>query len=217
MSKKKQENDKLSSDDFDTIMRQITSGLTGDTDKDLSDRQFSDALAKQFNGRIYMYYEINNKILTEEIWHEELNKFKNFIKEKHIEQKNKIIESVESSFGLKYYDSEDIAAILYYTHLLGDHAGHSGKFTGYAVLEIDKILENLNEYIKDLARGTNYYIEYENNLKSVRQADERKDAESIIECLSNYIPKILKDKFESEFTNKNLQFVFEEKELLMAS
>ena len=36
MSKKKQENDKLSSDDFDTIMRQITSGLTGDTDKDLS-------------------------------------------------------------------------------------------------------------------------------------------------------------------------------------
>ena len=36
MSKKKQENDKSSSDDFDTIMRHITSGLTGDSDKDLS-------------------------------------------------------------------------------------------------------------------------------------------------------------------------------------
>lgn len=193
-----------------------------DADRSLYDRQqYQKELEKTFNekferGYEYYYKKTLTKEIKKQIQKQEWNKFLYELKINQENKKEELIASVEKTLFLNASYSEDIAALLYYTHLLGDHAGHSGPHTGKAVLEINKILANLNEYIKDLASGTPYYSEYENDLKSIRKLDERKDAENIIECLSNYIPKILKYKFSSEFANKNLIFRFKEN-LLKAS
>ena len=193
-----------------------------DIDKDISDFQFQKALAQLFNAKISapvatspkyisLYEKLYGKPLTDEIWHKEWNRFKIFIQRNQEKCNNELINIVRNNLGTNSGDSRDIAAILYYVHLLGDHVEHSGELTGFSVLEIKTIVNNIDLHVKNLSKNNkgNYTL-YKNAINNLSKGDERSYAESIIHTMSNYIPQIIKFRFSNEFARKNLQFIFEE-------
>lgn len=193
-----------------------------DIDKDISDFQFQNALAQLFNAKISapvstypkyisVYEKIYGKPLTDEIWQNEWNRFKIYIQRNQEKCNDKLINIVRNNLGINSVDSRDIAAILYYVHLLGDHAEHSGELTGLSVLEIKTIINNIDLHVKNLARkNKGIYALYKNAINNLPIGDEKSYAENIINTMSNYIPRIIKFRFANEFTRKNLQFIFEE-------
>lgn len=193
-----------------------------DIDKDISDRQFQDALAKLFNAKISapyqtypeyisIYEKIYKKPLTDEIWQSEWSRFKSFIRENQEKQNNELINIVHKYLGLYNSDSRDIAAILYYVHLLGDHVEHSGELTGFSVLEIDDILKNVDIHVKNLSKtNKGLYSLYRNAINSLVELDEKSYAKDILNTMSTYIPQIIKIRFSNELVKKNLIFLFEE-------
>ncbi|MFA6938309.1 MAG: hypothetical protein WCQ67_08770 [Treponema sp.] len=179
-----------------------------DLDKDLNQKQYQDSLAQLFNAKIYGYY---GDSLTDEKWYDQWNNFLSFLKNNQKKQNQEMTEVVRHKLGLKYSDSRDIAAILYYTHLLGDHAVHEGEVTGDSVLETDKILYNLNIHIKNLTSKKQWlYDNYKNAIERLPKDEEKKYAANIIDTLEIYVPQIMKTQFAKEFNNKGLYFCFEE-------
>ena len=190
-----------------------------DIDKNMSDRQLQDAMARLFNAKIAvpyknyptMYEAIFHKTLTEEIWYNEWDAFKKFIQDNQKKCNNELTSIVRSTLGTNTSDSRDIAALLYYIHLLGDHVEHTGELTGESVLEIDTIIKNIDIHVKNLAKkNKGPYILYKNAINSLPKASEKEYAKSILETMADYIPPIIKYSFSNEFTSKTLQFVFED-------
>ena len=193
-----------------------------DIDKDISDIQFQNALAQLFNAKISAPYQTYPKYisayenaygkeLTDEIWQREWIRFKTFIRENQENQNNELIRIVQMYLGLHNSDSRDIAAILYYVHLLGDHAEHSGDLTGFSVLEIKTILNNIDMHLKNLSKNNKgFYSLYKNAIKNLVETDEKSYAENIINIMIEYIPQIIKIRFANEFAKKDLLFIFEE-------
>ena len=183
-----------------------------DIDKDISDFQFQNALVKLFNakisasvstypGYISVYEKLYGRPLTDEIWHNEWDRFKTFIQINQEKCNDELINIVRNNLGINSTDSRDIAAILYYVHLLGDHVEHSGELTGCSVLEIETIINNIDLHVKNLAKNNkgNYTL-YKNAINNLPKGDEKSYAESII----------IKFRFSNEFAKKNLYFIFEE-------
>ena len=199
-----------------------------DIDKNISDTQFQNSIAKLFNAKlaapytsypkyVSMYEYIYKKPLTDEIWQKEWVEFKRFIQKNQEKCNNKLTSIVRNTLGTNTTDSRDIAALLYYIHLLGDHAEHTGELTGESVLEIDTILNNINIHVKNLSKkNTGSYMLYKNAINNLPKVDEKEYAKNILETMESYIPQIIKYRFSNQFTIKNLQFVFEE-ELLKVS
>ena len=107
-------------------------------------------------------------------------------------------------------DARDIAAILFYTHLLGDHIVHDGVHSAEAVLELNKIERNLALHIRSLSKKCDwYYSDYEQSVKSITSRDDRERAQEVLDCLCVTIPKILEYKYSAEFAAKNLIFCYE--------
>lgn len=193
-----------------------------DIDKNISDTQFQNAMAKLFNAKISapyssypkyvsMYEYIYKEPLTDEIWQKEWIEFKTFIQKNQEKCNNKLTSIVRNTLGTNTADSRDIAALLYYIHLIGDHVEHTGELTGESVLEIDTIINNIDIHVKKLAKNNKgSYMLYKNAINSLPKAGEKEYAKNILETMESYIPQIIKYRFSNQFTTKNLQFVFEE-------
>ena len=180
-----------------------------DIDKDLSDRTYQDSLAKIFNAKIYLgYSKIHpGEELTEEIWHKEWNEFLCFIREYQSKQNEFLTNITKQTLGVNSTVSRSIAAILYYTHLLGDHIEHAGSITGDAVLDLDKIEKNLEQHIKMLSRHCNwFYSDYKQSVNRILPLNDSERAQAILNTLKLYIPSILEYEYSEEFATKNLIF-----------
>ena len=177
-----------------------------------SDRQYPEALKSTFQEKFEYYYGNETTFLISD-W----NRFLKYIRDTQKERNFQIINSIKTNLGIRANDSRDIGAILYYTHLLGDHVEHEGNLTGLSVLEIDKILLNINLHIKNLSKqNKGIYTLYKNAINSIRQTNETDYAEEILNYMKIYIPKIIKQNFSTQFANKGLIFCFEE-EILKVS
>lgn len=163
-------------------------------------------------------YQIPNALrLTFIKWNgdEAVSDWYRFLKDLKNEQEkrnNSLINSVKESFGITdSSDARDIAALLYYTHLLGDHIEHEGLNSGEAVLELDKIVYNIDDHMRSLTydlKRNSFYNDYDRKIDSLQNGDDRQYAQGVLDTLSIYLPKILRYRFSKEFASKNLQFVF---------
>lgn len=139
-------------------------------------------------------------------------RFLKFLRVEQEKRNDSLIQAVQSSLGLRSYsDARDIAAIIYYTHILGDHIEHSGEHSADAILELDKIKYNLENHISSLCSSGKcrwFYNDYKSAIGKISSSDNRKYAENVINQLSIYIPKILQYRFSNEFASKNLKFIY---------
>ena len=174
-----------------------------------SDNQIPEALRKTF---ILWNGDYGEDVVSE--WH----RFLKFLQKEQSKRYSYFISSVKTVFGLaSSNDARDIAAILYYTHLLGDHVEHVGVNSGDAVLEMDKIVKNIDMHIKFLSQKSLwFYNDYKKAIQKLRKVNDREYAKNVLDTLSFYLPKILKFRFANNFAAKNLKFIFEE-ELLKVS
>ena len=180
-----------------------------DLDKDLSERNFQDSLARLFNAKIFAGYSKTHDgaVLTDDIWYKEWNKFLIFLSEHQKKQNEILTNKAKQVLGLNFSVSEDVAAVLYYTHLLGDHIEHSGAKTGESVLDLSKIERNLSLHIQSLSKKCDkFYSDYERDVKRINTLNDRDRAQAILNCLIRTIPSILQYKYAGEFAAKNLIF-----------
>ena len=185
-----------------------------DLDKDGTERQYPAALKRQFDECLK---RVVGEDLTNKIKSEEWKAFLNTLMKKQQEQAQALTVEIEKCLGLHASDARDVAAILYYTHLLGDHIEHNGAHTGKSVLEINKIKKNLSMHISSLAKTCrSFYYDYESTIRKIQDPHEGRRAQAILDALKIYIPKILKFQYSKQFTSKGLIFS-PEKNLLKAS
>lgn len=183
-----------------------------DFDKDLtsegipSDNQIPEALKKTFEKKFVAMYGDADWLVSE--WY----RFLKFIIPEQAKRNASLISYINSYFKLhSTSDSRDIAAILYYTHLLGDHIVHEGEHSGEAVLELKKIEKNLDTHVKNLSRKCDWiYTNYSQSINRIASSNDRDRAKSILKCLQTAVPSILQYKYANEFTAKNLIFCFDE-------
>ncbi len=138
-------------------------------------------------------------------------RFLKFLRDEQAKRNDSFIRSLNSALGLRsYFDARDIAAVLYYTHILGDHFEHSGTDSANGILELNKIEKNLALHIKSLSKKCDwYYSDYEQSVKSIISRNDRERAQEVLNCLYATIPKILEYKYSAEFAAKNLIFCYE--------
>lgn len=186
-----------------------------DIDIDLSDRQYPSVLPKLFEDKFIKMYGDDQRYFLQSEWYS----FLNVLKDKQKEFNENITVEVHKYLGIDYSHSRDLAAILYYTHLLGDHSVHSGEYTGLAVLELNKIVLNLDIHVKKLADKTkSLYTQYKNEIKSLTDKSEKQYADAILDILKKYIPQILQQQYSSSIVfKKGFSFRDMEEELLNAS
>lgn len=151
----------------------------------------------------------------DKLWHELLK----YISNSQTKRNDKMIKAVKNTLGIKGSYSRDIAAILYSVHLLGDHIVHAGEDNSevvLAVLEMDKIVNCINEHIRNIAvhfnsvRGRNCmdeYYRYETSLKKCNKSNDKKYAESVLLTLKTHLPNIIFFQFGNKMSSKGLIFV----------
>lgn len=183
-----------------------------DFDKDLTsegiptDYQIPEALRNTFAKRFTEEYGDADWMVSE--WY----RFLKFIIPEQEKRNASLISYINTFFKLhSTNDSRDIAAILYYTHLLGDHIVHEGEHSGEAILELKKIEKNLDTHIKSLSRKCNwFYKSYEQSIQRITARNDRERAQAILDTLQTTVPYILQYKYANEFAAKNLIFCFDE-------
>ena len=133
-------------------------------------------------------------------------RFLKFLRDEQAKRNDSFIQSLRSALGVRsYYEARDIAAVLYYTHILGDHIEHSGPDSAKGILELDKIQRNLDLHIKSLSKKCDWLY---SDVKKINASNEMDKAQKILDCLIDTIPEILKYKYAKEFASKNLKFCF---------
>ena len=183
-----------------------------DFDKDLtsegipSDNQVPEALKNTFSKKFEDMYGDSDWEISE--WY----RFLKFIIPEQAKRNLSLISYINNYFKLRSTnDSRDIASILYYTHLLGDHIVHEGEHSGEAILELKKIEKNLDAHIKSLSKKCDwYYQSYAQSIKRISSSNDRERAQSVLNCLQTAVPSILQYKYANEFAAKDLIFCFEE-------
>ena len=183
-----------------------------DLDNDLtqedipSDNQIPETLKKTFSEKFQYMYGDTNWIESE--WY----RFLKFLRAEQEKRNDALIRYTKKSLGLTFNkDARDITAILYYTHLLGDHIKHSGAYSGEAILEVKKIVKNVNMHIKSLTRSQQkeFYDRYLNNVRKIHHFTDDQYAQDILNMLKLYVPQILRSQFEKDFSKKGLRFCTE--------
>ncbi len=110
-----------------------------------------------------------------------------------------------------------IGAIIYYTHLLGDHIQHSNKKTDLAVFstyniksriktEVDKLAHNLTlreKAQKELTAFNNAWRVLKN-----RDLSNEAEAQAVIDVLAKHLPPILEKIYGNTFKNTGVKFVY---------
>lgn len=172
-----------------------------------SNDQIPDALTKTFAKKFRDAYGDADWMESE--WY----RFLKYLKEEQRKRNESLTYAVKESLGLAYStDARDIAALLYYTHLLGDHIEHEGLNSGEAVLELDKIVSNIDNHMKSLTDSisieNSFHSDYVEKINSLQKGDDQQYAQGVLDTLSIYLPKILRSRFSKEFASKNLRFVF---------
>lgn len=172
-----------------------------------SNNQIPDVLTKTFAKKFSDAYGDVDWMESE--WY----RFLKYLKDEQQKRNESLTYAVKESLGLSYStDARDIAALLYYTHLLGDHIEHEGVNSGEAVLELDKIVYNIDDHMKSLTDSisikNSFYSDYIKKINSLQKGGDRQYAQGVLDTLSIYLPKILRFRFSKEFSSKNLRFVF---------
>lgn len=168
-----------------------------------SDDQIPETLKQTFSEKFQDMYGDADWIESE--WY----RFLKFLRSEQEKRNDSLIHYTKKSLGLKFNkDARDITAILYYTHLLGDHIEHSGASSGEAVLEVRKIVNNVNKHLKSLTRSQqkDLYNKYTESIKRIHHYSDSQYAQDILNILKKYVPQILIYQFDKEFIKKGLRF-----------
>lgn len=168
-----------------------------------SDNQIPDALKKTFVRKFTDMYGDSDWLVSE--WY----RFLKFIIPEQEKRNASLTNYINTFFRLNSTnDARDIAAILYYIHLLGDHIEYEGEHSGEAILELNKIEKNLDLHVKFLAKKCDWeYKSYKQAINQIVSKDDREQAQAILNCLKKYIPSVLEYKYSVEFATKNLIFI----------
>ena len=144
----------------------------------------------------------NDNEATVSDWH----RFLKFLKGVQAEINQDLIRKVGQYLGINsLQDARDVAALLYYVHLLGDHAKHEGEHTGEAVLEMKKISRNIEIHVRNLAKKDwKTFNKYKTDIKSISSLPEKEYAEKFIEILIKDVSVIIQHNFEATFASKGL-------------
>lgn len=171
-----------------------------------SENQYPESLSVTFEEKFRSYYGDDANFLVSD-WY----RFLRYIRDEQANRNQKMTSAVRSRLGTNTTSSRDIAALLYLTHLLGDHIEHEGAKTGESVLELEKIIKNIDNHVKWLSKKCRwFYDDYRQSVKSIRnKSDDSEYAQSVLDCMTVYVPKILKFQYSEQFTRKNLIFCFE--------
>lgn len=81
-----------------------------------------------------------------------------------------------------------------------------------AVLEIRKIITNLDDHVCSLATSELYhpfYTDYKEKIMSLSSTNDKEYAQGILDTLKYTIPRILKFKYGSCFFQKGLIFLYD--------
>lgn len=168
--------------------------------------QYPNSLSITFEEKFRNWYGDDANFLVSD-WY----RFLKYIRDAQEKRNQKIIDAVKINLGLNTSASRDVAALLYYTHLLGDHIEHEGAITGESVLELEKIIKNIDLHVKSLSKKCSwFYNDYKKSVKSIPKLDDSSYAEQVLSYIEIYVPKILKFQYSTQFTNKGLNFCFEE-------
>lgn len=166
-----------------------------------SSYQYQSLLFELFKER-YLNYVGNDDEMAVIEW----NRFLKFLKDVQADINDDLIQVVQHYLGIKsYQDARDVAAILYYTHLLGDLAVHEGGDTGKAVLEMNKIKRNLEIHVRNLAKKDLKSFEaYKRDVNSIKAIAEKDYATAYISVLVKDVSKIIQSNFSVQFESKGL-------------
>lgn len=168
-----------------------------------SDNQIPEALKQTFERKFTDMYGDSEWLISE--WH----RFLKFIIPEQEKRNTSLTNYINIFFRLNSTnDARDIAAILYYIHLLGDHIEYEGEHSGEAVLELHKIEKNLDLHVKSLAKKCDWeYKSYKQAIKLIYAKTDRERAQKVLNCLKRYIPPILEYKYADKFAAINLIFI----------
>lgn len=130
--------------------------------------------------------------------------------------------SVEEFFGT--YNAREfnhaIGALIYYTHLLGDHIEHANSHTEEAVLSVNQIMLKMEEEINNIMPNGTLRLRSAGNIRKFnREWKQLKNsgmndcqlAKNTVEVLSVTLPPILERTWGTTFKNTGLQFIYKGK------
>ena len=172
-----------------------------DSEGSPTEYQYQSLLQNLFQERYIKYVGNNNEAAVSE-WH----RFLKFLKGVQAKINQDLIGTVRQYLGIKsLQDARDVAALLHYVHLLGDHAEHEGEHTGEAILEMNKISRNIEIHVRNLAKKDwETFNKYKTDIKSISSLPEKEYAEKFIEILINDVSPIIQHNFEAVFASKGL-------------
>ena len=107
----------------------------------------------------------------------------------------------------------NLAALCYYTHILGDHIEFSRELAVKSVMSVDNIIYELNSVVSKLAGsglGSSYYKEYAKEIESLQlrknklKGGDKEYAEIVLYIMRKYIPKIIKLNYFDYFNKKGI-------------
>ncbi|MGN0750367.1 MAG: hypothetical protein ACI4LS_07750 [Treponema sp.] len=175
--------------------------------------QYQDLLLELFNDKYLKYVDSDPERAKNE-WY----RFIKFLKSAQADINRDLIQCVKQYLGIQStQDARDVAAILYYTHLLGDLAVHEGNDTGKSVLEMYKIKRNIGIHVQNLSKK-NFaaYEMYKKHLNGIKTSNEKEYATDFINILIKDVSVIIQSNFSAQFESKGLH-VPENIELLDAA
>lgn len=175
--------------------------------------QYQDLLLELFKER-YFGYAGNDPEMAEIEWY----RFIKFLKTVQADINRDLIKYVQQYLGIQSpQDARDVAAILYYTHLIGDLAVHEGNDTGKSVLEMYKIRRNIDIHIQNLSKKNHSaYLLYKKHMSQIKSINEKDYATDFINILIKDVSVIIQSNFSTQFQSKGL-YVPENMELFDAA